>query len=30
MRALDGWLEGNSHREIAMGLFGKHRVPDRG
>jgi Uncharacterized conserved protein (DUF2285) len=30
MRALDGWLEGNSYREIAAGLFGKHRIPDRG
>lgn len=29
MRAVDGWLEGNTHREIAQGLFGKHRVPDR-
>jgi hypothetical protein len=29
MRALDGWLEGNSYREIAAGLFGKDRIPDR-
>jgi len=29
-RALDGWLEGNSYREIAAGLFGRRRVPDRG
>ena len=29
MRAMDGWLEGNSYREIAQCLFGKHRVPDR-
>ena len=29
MRALDGWLEGNSYRAIAEGLFGKHRIPDR-
>ncbi|MGX1350639.1 hypothetical protein AB7M49_004215 [Bradyrhizobium elkanii] len=30
MRAADGWLEGNSYRQIAQGLFGAHRVPDRG
>jgi hypothetical protein len=30
MRALDGWLEGNSYREIAAGLFGRHRIPDLG
>jgi len=30
MRALDGWLEGNNYREIAAGLFGRHRIPDRG
>ena len=30
VRALDGWLEGNSYREIAEGLFGRRRVPDRG
>lgn len=29
MRAVDGWLEGNNYREIAQGLFGRHRVPDR-
>jgi hypothetical protein len=28
VRALDGWLEGNSYREIAAGLFGRRRVPD--
>lgn len=30
MRAVDGWLEGNSYRKIAQGLFGAHRIPDRG
>ncbi|MGF6503816.1 DUF2285 domain-containing protein [Bradyrhizobium sp. I1.14.4] len=30
LRAVDGWLEGNSYRNIAQGLFGKHRIPDRG
>ena len=30
MRALDGWLEGNSYRDIAAGLFGRHRVPEQG
>ncbi|WP_347341501.1 DUF2285 domain-containing protein [Bradyrhizobium pachyrhizi] len=30
LRALDGWLEGNSYRNIAEGLFGKTRIPDRG
>lgn len=30
LRAIDGSLEGNSYREIAQGLFGKHRIPDRG
>jgi hypothetical protein len=30
IRALDGWTEGNSYREIAEGLFGKHRISDRG
>ncbi|MFB9264642.1 DUF2285 domain-containing protein [Bradyrhizobium erythrophlei] len=30
LRALDGWLEGNSYRQIAQGLFGTLRVPDRG
>ncbi|MDH2357194.1 DUF2285 domain-containing protein [Bradyrhizobium sp. SSUT112] len=29
-RAVDGSLEGNNYREIAQGLFGKHRIPDRG
>ncbi|TKV77717.1 DUF2285 domain-containing protein [Bradyrhizobium elkanii] len=30
LRALDGWLQGNSYRNLAEGLFGKHRIPDRG
>jgi hypothetical protein len=30
VRALDGWLEGNSYREIAKGLFGRRRISDRG
>ncbi|WP_246667815.1 DUF2285 domain-containing protein [Bradyrhizobium macuxiense] len=30
LRAVDGWLEGNSYRKIAQGLFGKPRIPDRG
>jgi len=30
MRAVDGWLEGNSYREIAAGLFGRHWIPDLG
>lgn len=30
LRAVDGSLEGNSYREIAQGLFGRHRIPDRG
>ncbi|WGR93343.1 DUF2285 domain-containing protein [Bradyrhizobium sp. ISRA443] len=30
LRAVDGWLEGNSYRNIAQGLFGKPRIPDRG
>ena len=30
LRAVDVSLEGNSYREIAQGLFGKHRTPDRG
>lgn len=30
LRAVDGWLEGNSYHKIAQGLFGMHRVPDRG
>ena len=29
IRALDAWTEGNTYREIAAGLFGKHRIPDR-
>ena len=29
IRALDGWLQGNSYREIAVGLFGKERISDR-
>jgi hypothetical protein len=29
IRALDGWTEGNSYREIAAGLFEKHRIPGR-
>ena len=30
VRALDGWLEGNSYRDIADGLFGRRRTADRG
>ena len=30
MRALDGWLAGNSYRDIATGLFGRQRLPERG
>ncbi|MFB9264936.1 DUF2285 domain-containing protein [Bradyrhizobium erythrophlei] len=30
LRAADGWLEGNSYRQIAQGLFGTLRIPDRG
>ncbi|WP_253626030.1 DNA -binding domain-containing protein [Bradyrhizobium sp. USDA 4515] len=30
LRGVDGWLEGNSYRKIAQGLFGVHRIPDRG
>ncbi|WP_456659828.1 DUF2285 domain-containing protein [Bradyrhizobium sp. JR3.5] len=30
LRAVDGWLEGNSYRKIAQGLFGALRIPDRG
>lgn len=30
LRAADGWLQGNSYREIATGLFGARRIPDRG
>jgi hypothetical protein len=29
MRALDGWLEGNTYREIAVGLFGATRISER-
>ena len=29
VRALDGWLEGNSYREIAEGLFGRQRIHGR-
>jgi len=29
LRALDGWMLGNSYRAIAIGLFGSHRVPER-
>jgi hypothetical protein len=29
IRALDAWLQGNSYREIAVGLFGKERISDR-
>ncbi|WP_091967103.1 DUF2285 domain-containing protein [Bradyrhizobium shewense] len=30
LRALDGWQEGNSYRQIAQGLFGRHRIAERG
>jgi len=30
LRAVDGWLEGNSYRKIAAGLFGARLIPDRG
>ena len=30
IRALDAWLEGNSYRDIAAGLFGRHAIPDLG
>ncbi|MCA1378842.1 DUF2285 domain-containing protein [Bradyrhizobium sp. IC4061] len=30
LRALDGWQEGNSYRQIAQGLFGSHRIGERG
>ncbi|WP_246799554.1 DUF2285 domain-containing protein [Bradyrhizobium sp. CCBAU 51753] len=30
LRAVDGWLEGNSYRDIAQGLLDKARIPDRG
>lgn len=29
MRALDGWLEGNTYREIAAALFGATRISER-
>ncbi|WP_246667817.1 DUF2285 domain-containing protein [Bradyrhizobium macuxiense] len=29
LRAVDAWLEGNSYRKIAQGLFGESRIPDR-
>ncbi len=29
LRAVDGWQEGNSYRQIAQGLFGSHRVAER-
>lgn len=29
IRALDAWLQGNSYREIAVGIFGKERISDR-
>ncbi|MFK4492394.1 hypothetical protein ABIA45_007472 [Bradyrhizobium sp. USDA 336] len=30
LRALDGWQEGNSYHQIAQGLFGSHRIAERG
>ncbi|MEY9590941.1 hypothetical protein ABIA06_003232 [Bradyrhizobium yuanmingense] len=30
LRALDGWQEGNNYRQIAQGLFGSHRIAERG
>jgi hypothetical protein len=30
LRAVDGYMEGHSYRDIAEGLFGKHQIPDRG
>ncbi|WP_271611682.1 DUF2285 domain-containing protein [Bradyrhizobium sp. CCBAU 21362] len=30
LRAVDGWLEGNTYRRIAQGLFDRLRIPDRG
>ncbi len=30
LRALDGRLEGATHREIAIALFGARRIPERG
>lgn len=29
IRALDAWLQGNSYRDIAVGLFGRERISDR-
>ncbi|MEK9281112.1 DUF2285 domain-containing protein [Bradyrhizobium sp. ISRA442] len=29
LRAVDGWHEGNSYRQIAQGLFGNHRIAER-
>ncbi|MCK1693069.1 DUF2285 domain-containing protein [Bradyrhizobium sp. 144] len=29
LRAMDGWQEGNSYRQIAQGLFGSHRIAER-
>jgi len=29
LRAMDGWQEGNSYRQIAQGLFGRHRIVER-
>ncbi|UQR61575.1 DUF2285 domain-containing protein [Bradyrhizobium sp. C-145] len=29
LRAVDGWHEGNSYRQIAQGLFGSHRMSER-
>ncbi|MDA9407009.1 hypothetical protein XH80_09855 [Bradyrhizobium sp. CCBAU 45384] len=30
LRAVDGWQQGNSYRQIAQGLFGSHRIAERG
>ncbi|MBH5396308.1 DUF2285 domain-containing protein [Bradyrhizobium sp. CNPSo 4010] len=29
LRAVDGWQQGNSYRQIAQGLFGSHRIAER-
>ncbi|MEY9161096.1 hypothetical protein ABIG04_009406 [Bradyrhizobium japonicum] len=29
LRAVDGWQQGNSYRQIAQGLFGRHRIAER-
>jgi hypothetical protein len=29
IRALDAWLQGNSYRDIAVGLFGRERISGR-